>query len=420
MNRAPSPFSPRSVLAMLAVGAAAFLLCLYAIGEGWGERDNPGGSGHAASKGLNGYAALVELLQRRGVAVSASRNRARLEDPGLLVLTPQYNTDPKALSQLLRKRRDEGPTLVILPKWYASEVSPRSGVPGARPGWVALGDATSPEWTNKVEALQAGDIRLEPGGRWQGLGRSGRLPVVRTQSISNGALAPLVGDGRGGALVAFDDDGGYYPTLLPLASRPVDPNAEHRWALTVVAEPDLFNNQGLADPERARLAVDLILAAREGPGLPVVFDLTLAGLGGSENLLTLAFEPPFLAATLCLLLAALVAAWRGFARFGPPVGEEAGLALGKRRLARNGAALIERSRRWHLLGPPYALLVAARISARLGVRESDETATAQALRARGLAEDYPAMLEALRGARRTPDLLRAAGALTALERTLDA
>lgn len=411
-----SPFSPRAVLAMLLIGAAAFLLCLYAIGTGWGARDSAGGSGHAASKGLNGYAALVELLERRGLPVSLSRNRARLDSQALLVLTPQYDTDPAVLDKLLAKRRNEGPTLVILPKWHASEVSPSSGIPNMRRGWVELGEAASPDWLSKAKELHASDVKLEAGGRWQSLGREGRLPSAETQSIFSGALARLVGDKRGRSLAAFVDDGGYYPTLLPLAGLPVDEHAIRRWALTIVAEPDLLNNQGLADPDRARLAVALVTAAREDQDLPIVFDLTMAGLGGSENLLTLAFEPPFLAATLCLLLAGVVVAWRAFSRFGPPLAEEGSLALGKRQLARNGAALIERSRRWHLLGPPYAALLAGRIAGRLGARNEGEAAAA--LRSRGLADDYPALLDALRTSRRTPDLLRAAHALTALERTL--
>ena len=70
MSRAAAPFSPRVVLALIAVGAAAFLLFLYALGAGWTGGDRAMGSGHASSKGLNGYAALVDLLDRRGHDVS--------------------------------------------------------------------------------------------------------------------------------------------------------------------------------------------------------------------------------------------------------------------------------------------------------------------------------------------------------------
>src|SRR5690606_35338854 len=160
----------------------------------------------------------------------------------------------------------------------------------------------------------------------------------------------------------------------------------------------------------------------EGEDLPITFDLTLAGLGRSENLLTLAFRPPFLAATLCLLLAALVIAWRAFRRFGPPVAEGPVVAMGKRQLATNGAGLIERAKRLHLLGPPYAALVTGRIAATLGVREADavarDAAVGHALSARGLADDFAERVEALRRARHPAELLRAAGELRTIERTL--
>ncbi len=115
-------------------------------------------------------------------------------------------------------------------------------------------------------------------------------------------------------------------------------------------------------------------------------------------------------------------AWRSFRRFGPPVAEAPALAMGKRQLATNGAALVERARRLHLLGPPYAALVAARIAAALGVRETDpaarEAAIGRALAARGLPEDFASRIEALRHARHPAELLRAAGALRTIERTL--
>ena len=424
MTRAGNPFAPGAVIGLLAVGAAAFLLFLYALGAGWTGHDRTSGAGHAASNGLNGYAGLVDLLKRQGLDVSTSRNKAQLDAEALLVLTPEYGQDPAKLAKLLRARRQEGPTLLILPKWEAADVSQLPGAKGVRRGWVVLGDPQSPDWFKKVEGFDQTDIRLDKTGTWEGLGRGGKLPAAQTQSIFGPGFARIVGDGQGGSLVAFLDDGGYYPTLLPLAGRVVDEKAPRRWAVTVVAEPDLFNNQGLADQERARLAVQLVRAAREEQSLPVVFDLTLAGLGASDNLLTLAFEPPFLAATLCLLLAGVVVAWRALRRFGPPLAEVPALAFGKAQLARNGGGLIERSRRLHLLGPPYAALLAGRIAARLGVREIQPEArdnqAARLLEARGLAADYSARLDALRTARKAGELIRAAGALKSIERTLAA
>ena len=114
--------------------------------------------------------------------------------------------------------------------------------------------------------------------------------------------------------------------------------------------------------------------------------------------------------------------WRAMRRFGPPVAEAPALAMGKRQLARNGAALVERAKRLHLLGPPYAALVTRRIATSLGIREADprarEDAVAHQLDARGIAADFAQTAETLRQARTPHELLRAAGALRTIERTL--
>jgi hypothetical protein len=100
----------------------------------------------------------------------------------------------------------------------------------------------------------------------------------------------------------------------------------------------------------------------------VTFDLSLAGLGGRPNLLTLAFEPPFLAATAGLLLTLLAIGWRAFCRFGPPRAAMAGIPPGKTTLVTNSAALIRRAGRLHLLTVPYVDALRERLAQRLGLR----------------------------------------------------
>ena len=426
MTRSDSPFSARAVLAMLVVGGAAFLLLLYAIGAGWNGRHDRDGGAHAAANGLNGFAGLVKLLEAAGEDVSLSRSEGQLDDEGLLVLTPPMGTDGEALAEIIAARRETGPTLVILPKWWAGNAAQVPGLkaPG---GWVVLGDSEAPEWITDLAGLDQAKVQIVERKRWEGMGLAGALPAPRqVLSLNSPRVLPLVTDEKGDVLAGYLDDGGAYPVLDDAAGMPPR-NAEDEdldaslWSVVIVAEPDLLDNYGLADQQRARLALKLIQTAKEGEDLPVVFDLTLPGLGRSENLMTLAFTPPFLAATLCLILAGMVIAWRGLRRFGPPVAEAPAFAMGKRQLARNGAGLIERARRIHLLGPPYAALIAARIAGRLGLREADpearEAAIARVLAGRGI-EDYPARAEALRRARHPGELLRAAGALRSIERTL--
>jgi hypothetical protein len=237
------------------------------------------------------------------------------------------------------------------------------------------------------------------------------------------SLIPLVTDERDDLLAGYLNDDGDYPMLDDASGyAPSDDIDTSLWPVVVVVDPDLMNNYGLADRRRAELAYAIADATLNHGYVPIVFDLTAAGLGRSENLLTLAFQPPFLAATLCLILAALVIAWRGFLRFGPPVAEAPALAMGKRQLARNGGGLVARARRLHLLGSPYAALVAARLAAALGIRETDpqarEAAIARTLATRGLAPDYIERADALRRARKPAELLRAASALRTIERTV--
>jgi hypothetical protein len=427
MSRPASPFSPRTLLAVLAVGAAAFLLLLYAIGAGWdGSRDRNGGA-HAAANGLNGFAGLVRLLEKQGHEVSLSRSEARLDDEGLLILTPQHGADGEAIAEIITSRRYVGPTLLILPKWVAMPADQIRGVE-AQPGWVMLGGAVGPDWLKPIPGLKDETPEIGASRQWNGFELSGRpADTDKVMGLAGTGLATLVIEDSGDTLVGYVDDAGRYPGLAAWAG--FEPRAEDDpatdaeiWPVIVVAEPDLMNNYGLADRTRAQLAHAIVDAALEDYELDIVFDLTAAGIARSENLLTLAFQPPFLAATLCLLLAALVIAWRAFSRFGPPVAEAPALAMGKRQLARNGGGLVARAKRLHLLGPPYAALVAARLAEALGIREADpqarEAAIARVLAARGVAGDYAQQADALRRARHPNELLRAASALRSIERTV--
>lgn len=415
-----SAFRPRTVLLLVLFGAAAFLATLWLIGAGKTDSRPDNGEAHAAGHGLAGYAALAAMLERQGHDVTISRNRARLDDEALLVLTPTIWTDADDLAAVIDRRRYTGPTLLILPKWYAARLPPT--VRGARKGWVQLIAPTIPDFAAKFKgalAMKPRLARLAAGkADWQGLGISGTLPVrTAVTGLEEGPWASLVRDSLGRDLAAYADDHGCYPVLDAAAGfgAPQEKDCEaDRWSVTVVFEPDLVNNRGLADRSRGLLAARLVDVAREGEDLPVVFDLTLAGLGGAKNLLTLAFEPPFLAATLCLLIALGVVGWRAFARFGPARAAAPEIEFGKARLAANAGGLVRRSGRLHLLAVPYAAMVARRIAAALGLRSAEPAAIDAALARRGAPQppfsELARRLEAARGPSAT---LRAAHALHA-------
>ncbi|WP_271079513.1 DUF4350 domain-containing protein [Aurantiacibacter sp. MUD61] len=414
-SRRANPFRPGVVLAVLAIGASAFLLMLYALGQGWtGQQDRDGGT-HAASNGLTGFAGLVQVAEGSGYSVELSRNRGRANDYGLVVLTPQLYGDIAELSELVEERQnlDSGPTLIIMPKWAAYPIPVQNEVE-TEDGWVMLVDARAPGWLNELALTEGAELSLGQTNGWNGFGRNGDLPdETRVQALTeqpDQAFKPLVVDSEGDVLVgALEQESNGYD---------YEP-----WPVIVVFEPDLMNNYGMADRDRARAAMEIISAATLGDDLPIIFDLTLAGLGTSENLLTLAFSPPFLAATLCLILASIVIAWRAFRRFGPPAVEGPAIARGKRQLARNGAALVAQLKRFHLLKEPYEALIGKRVANHLGLRIADndarEIAIDRKLQARGhTGPRFVDLAGDLREAERPGDIIRAARALRQFERNL--
>lgn len=419
-----NPFSWRAVLAIVLIGSALFCALLWMIGTGTGMGSANDGQAHAGSKGLIGYAAMADYLERRGYAVRRVRNEGALAEPGLLVLTPPALADGKAIDKIVAARSYIGPTLVISPKWLAI---PASGEGGVQPGWVRLGGTRAPEWRGFLDEVTVALGSAGAGNGWKGMGLSGLLPDRGAVLSGQGNdLAPLVVTSDGRVLAAFRNDGGSYPALENLAVTPMPTRIEdeRRYPLVIVFDPDLLNNYGMSRRESAELAERLVRASGVDAGGPVLFDLTLDGLGRSENLLTLAFTPPFLAATLCLLLAALITGWRAFLRFGPPLAPDRAIAFGKRALVSNAAGLVRRSGRLHLLAGPYTDRARERLVQALALpRTLDPSQAAEAIdRAFASrhpnAEPFTAIVARLKAAHGPHDLLKAARDLHALERML--
>ncbi|MCX9146010.1 DUF4350 domain-containing protein [Erythrobacter sp. WG] len=387
---AASPaFSRGGALALAGGGLALLLALLYLISAGaeFGGGERGGGQAHAAANGLNGYAGLVRLTEAQGYTVTRSRSGAGLKTDGLLVLTPPLAADPEAIGKLLAERRFTGPTLLIVPKWTA--LPPPPDLPSTerakfKRGWVRLAGAEPSGWPEALPAPYAFTLALdgtEAGAvptRWSGMGRTGALPTAAVLHAKIGAgQRTLVTDARARTLA------------FAIAAEGGNPD-EEPFPVAVIAEPDLSNNYGLDDPARAAATIAIIDALTDDGEIgAVTFDMTLNGFGASENLLTLAFRPPFLAATLSLLVALLIVGWRAFQRFGPPAAAAGpDIAFGKRQLIVNGAGLILRARRFRLLGAPYAAIAARRIAERLGVPRAEPEAIDAAL-ARRLPDEEP-------------------------------
>lgn len=411
-GRGASPFSRGAVLAVVVVGFAAFLSMLYFIGAG--DTGGPGESGvaHASSRGLDGYAGLAEMLEAEGLAVEKSRGADGLDTTDLLILTPSRYAEADDLAALLRDRQYLGPTMVILPKWATGRIMgdlSEEDEERVRSDWVTLIGAGRLSWTEDLPEPFSFALGMDNRGdgnpsSWAGLDLSGKLPTKSKIYVEQ----------ESGFDPVIIDDAGRMLAFHVVGTPGTDYYENAHWVMFVV-EPDLVNNYGLSDPRRAAAALALVQEAGYGDMESVTMDLSLHGYGASTNLLTLAFQPPFLAATLCLILAMLIVGWRAFLRFGPTAASGQDIAYGKQRLVSNGAGLIVRARRLGLLADPYVTLMERRLGKLLGIVRPDAASIDHALSIR-LPGEEPFSIRAARlhNATKPMEILRAARALNEL------
>ena len=112
----------------------------------------------------------------------------------------------------------------------------------------------------------------------------------------------------------------------------------------LMSEPDLLNTMAFQTQTGARLAlgvVDEVLIESEAEFYHADFDVSLHGIEENRNIIKLMVTPPFLAATLCLLLAGGLIGWQGFNRFGDPISERPDYAQGPVSLAETAAEFMK-------------------------------------------------------------------------------
>lgn len=355
-------FSIRMVAILLAVGV--FCASAFAVLSAYAPdlKSGSDGGGHALSESAIGYAGLTRLLKEDGDPVLISRGppHAAAEAPGVLILTPGFDTDP----ELVAKTGFDGPTLVVLPKWVVeahpkhrgwvrrltvargeAAITPLTAIKGspakeatASPASDDQTDEAAPAPTILVPSLARRSGASQPvlSGNGDLFGEDVRLQLGRIdalQTLSGRGWSPILTDEQGRAVLARRDGTNLY----------------------VLSDPDLLNTQGLKSLENARAASAIVEALRDGSG-PVIVDVTLHGFSRGRVFLKLAMEPPFLGLTLCLLAAAALMGWHAFTRFGAPPPPARAFALGKRALADNSAALIRLAKREPVMGAGYAAL----------------------------------------------------------------
>jgi hypothetical protein len=337
-------FNVRLVAGLVVAGFVGFVALVLLVA--YGSRIMPihGREASTLSVSATGYKGLT-ILAGRLRRTSNVRYPSELAAAGMLIVALEPQNRPQDVARLIELRRDKT-TLIILPKWVTM---PDLG----HPGWVRLlgtgaGAAAGPllgaKLTVRASPQDAPPDRYASGRDFlEGLA----VPVPRhVQTIDGEGVTPLVTLPNGDALVARLGEQPHY----------------------IAADPDLFNNHGLKDPARAQAALALIDALNSEENGPIAFDLTVNGLAGddSPSLLRTVLEPPFLAMTLALLFAAILAGLHGAFRFGQPRAEARAIAFGKAALVENSAGLIRLARREARLGGAYADVVrqeAARLAA---------------------------------------------------------
>ena len=256
------------------------------------------------------------------------------------------------------------------------------------------------------------------------VGASVKAPEMPVTITGDSVRTIVRGPASKGALVAYIDDGGVYAQLDSLDESQItdeDKIDADFYPVVVVADADLLNNAGMADKQTARHALALVKAAAMASDGGVTFDLTFNGLGSAKNLLTLAFSPPFLSATICLITAALAAAWMAFNRFGPPVMEKRSIDFGKSALVNNSAAFISRMQRTYLVTDPYAELVRSQSAEAIGISsQANAQEIDQKLDALGESDGnrFSALYQQLVRARKPQDIAEGAAALHAWKKEM--
>ncbi|MHC4816799.1 MAG: DUF4350 domain-containing protein [Planctomycetota bacterium] len=314
-----SPFRPRTVLWLVAVGGLSLLSALF-----WGlfGSEVAGVSSARAdsfSRSALGHHALVRLLRELEIPVALSRfdSGHRAGEAALLVLVePELGGTPVRDAVALRRTLTAaGRALLVLPKWVGKEDP-------ARPGWITEASLrTRGEVRRILEAAGIGDaqvVRPEATREWRTELVDGAPTLVAPQLLQGRLLTGLV-HCREGILFGRVDT--------------------HWGSLYVLSDPDVLANHGLGRGVNAALAVGMLRVARSQRH-SVLLDETFHGHMQEPSVHRALFDFPLLLATLQALLTLTVLLWSAMGRFGAPAPAEVAVQPGKAFLIDNIASLL--------------------------------------------------------------------------------
>ena len=383
-------FNARTMLLITAIGILAFIAMLLLGAYAPDLRSGHNGGSHALSKGATGFAGIVRLADETGrkPRVIRSEHDWAWQAEILMVVTPDHGwTD---LGEIL-KRRGPRTTLLVLPKWQ-TVADPQ------KMGWIRVAGllpAMDPART-LYPATPLGITRLKTKGEML-LTVAPAAPAELhflaprvLQTVTSKQLEPLITN-KSGAVVL---------------------GKIRRSQTYVLADPDLLNNHAMGDERQARAALAMLDYLNSTGANEIVFDVTANGLGHSRSPLKLAFDVPFLAVTLTIFAAMVLAGWQALVRFGPVRRPRRAIAFGKAALVDNSAALIRKAGRESSLGNLYVALIRERAMAMFRLpTNADPNALSARLESLNTHRSFASAAEAARDARTRNELLAGARSL---------
>ena len=336
--------TPKMIISLVLIGIFSFTALVTLSGYAGDLREQNNGKAHALSRSAIGYGGLVRLLGDLDYDVRMARTEnVKYEDENALrvfTLSRPYQAD--GLDDLGLY----SPTLIIMPKWITNQIK-------GNPAWVQKnwGDNHVYDVDNHERDLEelTGEVSFasiqtdDKSVTYRVSSTIGEKPIMPGIEIEN--LQWLKGENL---LEIYRVKEG--PVLVKIADS----------STYILSDPDFMNTMGIESRTRARFAVDMIDAVIADAGADpnrIDFDLSFHGFGGKTNIVKVLTQPPFLAATLCLLAAGGLIAWQAFSRFGDPLQVKRDYALGKFSLADNAARFIRIAGREPNMANDYATLV---------------------------------------------------------------
>jgi hypothetical protein len=334
---ADSAFNARTMLLITAIGVLAFIAMLVLGAYAPDLRSGRNGGSHALSNAATGFSGLVRLADATGRNPEIVRVAADLNSEDLTIITPDHGwTD---LTDVLARRGAKA-TLLVLPKWATFADQQKAG-------WVRVWGLLPPSdpqrtlYPDTPLGIMREKTNNEPLRNVDAAAAPAELRFVAphiVQTLSGKKLTPLITTANGHMILAKVGNTATY----------------------ILSDPDLINNHGMSNERQARSALALLDYLNSTGADGVMFDVTANGLGRSRSPLKLAFDAPFLAVTLTIFAAMLLAAWQALVRFGPVRRPQRAIAFGKAALVDNSAALIRKAGREAHLSRRYVELIRER------------------------------------------------------------